>query len=298
MENIMVIVPHEDDEILMTAGIIEKAVNGGKRVTVVMATNGDYEGRDKITGSVRLRETMKGLAVLGVPEEHIFFMGYADTGMYPTESFIYKLYQEKDEEKIFFGHCSKETYGLPEKEDYHFLKYGEAANYTRKNFKSDLQTIILEERPDAIFTTSEEDMHGDHSGLFLFVKEILTEQEDYHPELYSGVVHSKAGDENWPERKAEVFRYIQSKYGIGVSYAESEREKVEESSCPKGFDEGSLKWEERISFQVPENMLSTDFSRNKKVQALDQHINALKPDAVEFLYSFITSEELFWKIAY
>ena len=28
MENIMIIVPHEDDEILMTAGIIERAVNG------------------------------------------------------------------------------------------------------------------------------------------------------------------------------------------------------------------------------------------------------------------------------
>lgn len=298
MQNIMVIVPHEDDEILMTAGIIEKAVSSGKKVTVVMATNGDYEGYDKISGNVRLRETINGLAVLGVPEENVIFMGYADTGMYPTESFLYKLYQEKDENKLYFGHCSKETYGLPEKEDYHTSKYGQPAEYNRKNFKKDLQTIILEVKPDTIFTTSEEDMHGDHSGLFLFVKEILSEQTDYQPDLYSGVVHSKAGDESWPERKTEVFRYIQSKYGTVQCLAESEREKVEEFSCPTGFDEGSLKWGERISFLVPENMMYADFSNNKKVRALEQHINALKPDAVEFLYSFITSEELFWKITY
>lgn len=298
MENIMVIVPHEDDEVLMTAGIIEQAVKEGKKVTVVMATNGDYEGTDKVSGSVRLRETMNGLGVLGVPEENIIFMGYADTGMYSTESFIYKLYQEKDENRLFPGHCSKGTYGLPEKRDYHFMRYGEPAEYTRKNFKEDLKAIILEEKPDTVFTTSEEDMHGDHSGLFLFVREILSEQTDYHPQLYSGVVHSKAGDENWPERKAEVFRYLQSKYGTVPCFMENKREKVEEFSCPTGFNEGSLKWEERIRFPVPENMMAADFANNKKVQALDKHVNALKPDAVEFLYSFIASEELFWKITY
>ena len=70
----MIIVPHEDDEILMTAGIIEKAVTDHKKVTVVMATNGDYEGTDKISGSIRLQETMNGLAVLGLSEENIVFI--------------------------------------------------------------------------------------------------------------------------------------------------------------------------------------------------------------------------------
>lgn len=274
MENIMVIVPHEDDEILMTAGIIERAVKEEKKVTVVMATNGDYEGTNKVSGSVRLRETIKGLEVLGLSKDNIYFMGYADTGMYLTESFLYKLYQEKDEVRVYVGHCSKETYGLPEKQDYHSSRYGTPAEYTRKNFKSDLREIMLKEKPDTIFTTSQEDMHGDHSGLFLFVKEILSEQTDYHPKLYSGVVHSKAGDENWPERKAKVF------------------------SCPIGFDDGTLQWKDRICFPVPEDMISEDFTKNKKVQALEQHVNALKPDAVEFLYSFITSEELFWEITY
>lgn len=40
----MVIVPHEDDEILLAAGIMEKALAKGIGVHVVMAGNGDYEG--------------------------------------------------------------------------------------------------------------------------------------------------------------------------------------------------------------------------------------------------------------
>ena len=43
IKNIMVIVPHEDDEILLAAGIMEKALAKGIGVHVVMAGNGDYE---------------------------------------------------------------------------------------------------------------------------------------------------------------------------------------------------------------------------------------------------------------
>ena len=40
IKNIMVIVPHEDDEILLAAGIMEKALSKGIGVHVVMAGNG------------------------------------------------------------------------------------------------------------------------------------------------------------------------------------------------------------------------------------------------------------------
>lgn len=276
MNNIMIIVPHEDDEILMAAGIIEQAVKDEKRVTVVMATNGDYEGTDLLTGSVRLPETIAGLKVLGVPEENIIFMGYADTGMENEVSFLYNLFYEKDENKIHEGHCSRETYGLETKKDFHTQIYGNPCSYTRKNFKEDLRRILSLEKPDTIFTTSVEDVHGDHSGLFLFVKEVLKEEKKngYQPVLYSGVAHSKAGDEVWPERSKEIIPF----------------------SCPENFDLGSLKWNERTSFPVPENMQSSDLGKNKKAVALSKHKNALKEDAVEFLYSFMKSEELFWEI--
>ena len=72
IKNIMVIVPHEDDEILLAAGIMEKALAKGIGVHVVMAGNGDYEGHDEATGSVRLPETLAGLQVLGLPLQEAF----------------------------------------------------------------------------------------------------------------------------------------------------------------------------------------------------------------------------------
>lgn len=270
----MIIVPHEDDEILMTGGIIARAVEEQKKVTVVMATNGDYEGTDRESGSIRLPETLAGLKVLGLSKEHVIFMGYADTGMEEKVSFLHGLYLETDADKLHPGHCGKETYALAEKPDYHTERYGEPAAYTRKNFKQDLRDILLEERPDCIYTTSKEDVHGDHSGLFLFVKEVLTElreEEGYQPTLFSALAHSKAGDDNWPVRS----------------------QKMEPFTCPEGCGE-ALHWEERVAFPVPEDMKTADLSKNRKAQALAKHKTALKEDAVEFLYSFLKSEEIFW----
>ena len=203
IKNIMVIVPHEDDEILLAAGIMEKALAKGIGVHVVMAGNGDYEGHDEATGSVRLPETLAGLQVLGLDGRQVTFLGYADTGMDETESFLHQLYDDSEGDRVHVSHCSNHTYALPDKKDYHAEKYGKPALYTRNQFKQDLKEIIMEKRPEIIFTTAEYDRHGDHSGLVLFIKEILTEEKEYHPTLFSGVVHSNAGDENWPNRSAK-----------------------------------------------------------------------------------------------
>ena len=40
--NVMVIVPHQDDEILMSAGVIRVCEQNNVPYTVVMVTNGDY----------------------------------------------------------------------------------------------------------------------------------------------------------------------------------------------------------------------------------------------------------------
>ena len=102
-------------------------------------------------------------------------------------------------------------------------------------------------------------------------------------------MHSNAGDENWPNRSAEredIWDYAKS------------MDVCEPFACPKDFDKGLLKWEERISFAVPDDMRALDFSENRKARALACHKNAIKEDAVEFLYAFIKAEELFWEIAY
>lgn len=274
--SIMIMVPHQDDEVLMCAGIIANAVRNHLNVMVVMVTNGDYGSTDKTIGQLRLEETISGMKVLGLSEEHLVILGYPDTGMPEADSFLYRLYHEDIPDKVHPSPCSDCTYGLLRKPDFHFMEYGEHALYTRGNCYGDIKGVIEKYRPDNIFTTSEEDTHGDHSGLFLWIEDILKElkKEGYQPNLYSGIVHSKAGDENWPLR----------------------RNAMEELTCPPSFDKScGLGWENRISFAVPDEMLTENLTVNLKAQALSKHVTALKPDAVEFLYSFIKADELFWK---
>lgn len=288
--SIMILVPHQDDEILMCAGMIDSAVRHHVPLTVVMATNGDYGCSDLSVGRARLRETLEGLKVLGVSEEQVVFLGYADTGMPAEESFLYGLYHETRGDQVHPSHCSDHTYALPEKEEFHKIQYGEHGSYTRNTFAADLKAVLLQYRPEHIFTTAAEDIHGDHSGLFLFVREALQEcaVDGYHPRLYCGLVHSGAGDENWPAR------------GGGVSPIESPELVSRRGFLGKEANEqnclGSLTWEDRIVFPVPDSMLTGELVENKKAVALSKHVTALKPDAVDFLYAFIKAEEIFWEI--
>lgn len=272
---IMVMIPHQDDEVLLCGGVLYQAKKLGLDIKAVIVTNGDCGCSDQSKGQMRLRETIRGMQTLGIGEQDMIFLGYADTGMPRQESFLWKLYQEKDQKKVIASDCGNTTYALPEKEEYHKEVYGEHAVYTREMVKEDLRSVLFQYRPACIFTTSEEDTHGDHAGLYLFLREILKEleKEDYHPEVFCGLVHSQAGDDVWPERTGERF------------------------TCPKDLDRnGGLIWGERYCFMLPEEMKLEKGRENLKYQALLQYETALEPEAYDFLMSFIKDEEIFWKM--
>lgn len=274
--SVMIIVPHQDDEILLSAGIIKSCVDNDIALSIIMATNGDYGCQDYTVGRRRLLETIQGLKVLGVDENALTILGYADTGMPWEESFLYRLFYEKDEKRVFKSFCSDKTYSLEDKCEYHVLKGEKPAPYSREMFKSDIKNIIDDIKPDNIFTTSRFDTHGDHYGLYRFICEALGEldrEKDYRPVLFSGIVHSNAGDDHWPDRS------------------------LPEYDCPENFErDTALKWEERVSFGVPECMLVKNGKENLKYKALSCYETALEPNAIEFLMSFIKNEEIFWHI--
>lgn len=75
---------HPDDEALLTAGVMAKAVADGHRVVLVVATNGeagavdeDFLGSDEL-GSRRQAETRESARALGV--HRVEFLGYPDSG--------------------------------------------------------------------------------------------------------------------------------------------------------------------------------------------------------------------------
>lgn len=273
----MVIVPHQDDEVLLYGGILYEAKRRGQDVKVVIVTNGDCDCRDYAKGQDRLRESIKGMRKLGISEDDLIFLGYADTGMPKEESFLWRLYEEAGPDKKIISGCGGRTYALPEKPEYHAEKFGEHALYTRRMLEQDLKAALTDYTPEYIFTTCADDAHGDHAGLYLFLKDILRQlrrENGYTPQVFCGLVHSAAGDDFWPEREGGSF------------------------TCPKDFDEnGGLRWDDRYRFALPEEMTRINGEGNLKYQALLQYETALEPGAYEFLMSFIKDEEIFWKMA-
>lgn len=73
--DLLVIVPHEDDELAIAGAMIYGAVQQNMRIKVVFVTNGDYFGHE---GTIRIKEAGKALGELGVTPEDIIFLGYGD----------------------------------------------------------------------------------------------------------------------------------------------------------------------------------------------------------------------------
>lgn len=189
--NVMLIVPHQDDDPCMLGGVIERFARHG-RIRVVFTTNGDYNGRDY--ADARLPEAIAALALCGVPEEDVIFLGYGDGVALGNAQ-----YPEPDAQ-IFISHIGQtETYGL----DTH-PPFRTHAN-TRANFKTDLRDVILTYRPDTIFCV-DNDAHADHRATSMLFEEvmgqILAASDAYQPLVYKGYAYlaweaqSAAGEEN------------------------------------------------------------------------------------------------------
>lgn len=268
-KSILILAPHSDDETLLAAGLIHRAVSEGRRVSVALATNGDYLCRDHSKGETRLKESFTTMKSLGVLENNIYFLGYPDTGYEPEISFLNTLRRAYDPDDIFPSSCSEETYGIPcVKEDYAYRRTGQHAPYSRNGFEADLNALLDETAPELVITTSEWDQHGDHSALSVFAREALQKRPGVA--LWEGIVHSPAGDLSWPlpNLPAEPF------------------------TMPPNLErDTTLKWAERISLPVPADCRKYELIRSYKTA-----LNEDEPGVVAYLLAFAKADEIFWKI--
>ena len=87
--NLLVIAPHQDDEILSAFLLMHKIIKKNGTVNILYATNGDYRGIDY--AYTRYYESLNALSLLGICEDHMLYLGYADTGMSKEKSFLMRL---------------------------------------------------------------------------------------------------------------------------------------------------------------------------------------------------------------
>ncbi len=181
-KTVLVVAPHEDDELNVAGGLVEEFLRCGSRVRLAFATNGDYD----TTGERRLREALAAASEMGVREEDVIFLGYGD-GKNAQGQHLYTMPMD---EPFISAAGYGETYGLPE-----HPAYNEGNLYTRRHFCEDLRDLILETRPDLILCTGYE-THADHSAVCLFTEEVLAgilrTEPDYRPVLLESLSYATA----------------------------------------------------------------------------------------------------------
>ena len=181
---VLILAPHPDDEINIAGNMILTLAAAKAEIFVAYSTNGDFEN----PAEVRAKEAVDALKILGVPKDKIIFLGYGDT--YNGNPHIFNA---KTPITSPAGHV--ETYAAEGFIDYAKKTFGRHSHYTRKNFKRDLKSLLLELRANIIFCV-DFDSHPDHRTLSILFEEvlgeILSERNDYRPEVYKKFAYSTA----------------------------------------------------------------------------------------------------------
>lgn len=271
-KKILVMIPHEDDEINLCGGMYE-LIKDSNEVYVMFSTNGD-----KISdGETRIREAVNSLNVMGIDRDHIIFLGYGD-GVEIDGVHMYNL----PGDEVFISTPGRtRTYA-----GNGFLPYKDS-EYTRDNMKNDIKSLILEIRPDVIFCV-DYDSHQDHRALSLLFEEamgdILKENKgEYTPAVFKGFAYSSAfwaAFDFYADNIISTVRYSADYPYPGTDYM---------------GENNIYLWSDRVRFPVAENGLSHTLHASNQFKAMREHEsqeNILH--AMNHMVEIINGDRVFW----
>lgn len=262
----VVIAPHPDDEALIASGVLARASEAGESVAVIVMTNGDYDC--VVDGLRRQRESLAGLAALGVPEDRVFFLGYPD-------GFLSSLGRTPlpPPRRIEGGACApgNTTYG-----DWHRRRHGEPALYTRENAVADLAEVLGDLMPRDVAVTHPHDTHPDHATTYALLRDAIDRLPD-RPRVHRALVHN--GD-CWPN---------------GTESHEPCAPTLVAPSRPTPPLTGLLTgYVARERIPVPPSCLLPDRAQNKKIRAIAAHASQTRASYDSYLFGFARSDEMFF----
>lgn len=192
-----VLAPHPDDEVLIAGEMLHAAVLRGRPVSVVVMTNGDLSCSRN--GHVRQGETIAALAMLGVRESDVHFLGYPDgylawLGPVPLDP----LARTMPDGSCGTGdhtYASRGAGGL----DVHTLETGSPGAYVASGPEEDLARLLRREQPTEIVTTLGNDRHPDHAMTYVYLRRAL-ERAGIAPRILRAMVHQGPC---WPNGSGE-----------------------------------------------------------------------------------------------
>ena len=247
-KKVMVIVPHEDDDLLISGQVLPPMYKNGADVRVVFATNGDK----RVSAYTRQSEACNALEKLGIPREKVIFLGYPDG----TQLYVGK--------KAFsFSSGWDHTYAGKGFKDYHFDRFGTHAKYTAENMVDDIESVVLEYRPDYILAI-DFDTHTDHRGVSISfekaMERILKKESGYTPKVLKCFGYSLA----WKSKP--------DFYALNIkSTVMQDREKNNDPSYET--DVPQYRWNNRVRLPIDKKSLSHSILRCSEYKALSEHLS-------------------------
>ena len=275
---VLILVPHQDDEINTAGNAIQIFTRAGADVYVMFANSGDYYSHYNF--DVRMTEAVNSLKVLGVERSHVFILGYGETLNNSESGHIF--YTADNPIKSASGHT--ETYGAIGLQDFGFTEHGVHSAYCRNSYIRDLRELILKVKADIIIAT-DFDVHSDHRMLSLSfdiaMGEILSRPgNDYFPEVFRRFAYC-TGYFAVPDLFSSDFILSTAKPQPGTLRGYDR----------KIIDTSYYSWPERVRFPVPEESREP-YERNIITKALKQHVSQ---NAHIHAENIINSDEVSWR---
>lgn len=264
-KKVLVIVPHEDDEICVTGGILASLPCSCKKY-VIYTTNGNYIYRTK----TRYMEAIKSCKILGVKKENIIFLGYSD------ESYNGKNHMYNTDEIWTDKYGNTQTSSTKNIREYCYAKTNNHNKFTKENIIKDLKSCISEIMPDYIFCV-DLDFHPDHIMTSLCFEKamgkILHENVNYHPIVFKGFAYENAylGPNDFNQEKVipMQFNYIENRLVSNPYYTK----------------------ENSINFNINSNTYTRNLRKNILYKAIKQHKSQL---LVAKAFSLINPNVIYW----
>jgi len=193
-DRVVIVAPHPDDEVLGAGGAIQQAVAAGADVRVVYLTNGDHNqiafklyNRSLFLrpwqylafGEQRRTEATVATGALGLPADHLTFLGYPDWG-------TLRIWRDYWDSSASFRSDATRATTVPYKEDFAYQH-----PYKPQAITADFETLFRRFHPTKIFVSHPCDTNPDHRAAANFVRLALLDlaAEGLRPQLYYYVIH-------------------------------------------------------------------------------------------------------------
>lgn len=199
--SLLVVAPHPDDETLCCAGVIQRVVHAGGRVSVVWITSGDASELDMLLieksvfpehaqlrelAARRMQEARTAATRLGVPAGGLLFLGYPDRG-------VLSLLTEYRTSPYTSGFTGAAAVPYP-------AALFPGHPYTGESLERDFAAVLERVQPTLILAPSPRDSHPDHRAAGLLAGAVSA-RRGLAGEVRYWIVH---GGEGWPSPRAPL----------------------------------------------------------------------------------------------